>query len=239
MAFDLNLRFLQSAAVVNDDVGQGELACRWGLGLHPRQCCPAREFPRANQAGQLLLRRASHNPERVNAALHSGLDKFDGLDDDYPPRRLLYQALHFGADRRMHYLLQGLQSRRVVEDDLAQPGPLDGPIRADDSPAKVLDYGTVNLRPRSHQAMGNGISVNDAGSQLLQHAQDGALPGGYVAGEADDVTPPTARFWLHPPADFLDARRLALVNADALVTDYTTSYKLRPTRQGAWDGEIY
>jgi len=177
----------QAAAVVNDHIGAGDLLrLRWlrlnaqaGLGLaHP---------PPALEARQLLLRRAGNHPDGVAEVGKAAFHELDGVQHYHRLSGLRQQLGDAFQHGRMDDGLQSLQSRGIGEDQSAQFGAINLAIGPQDALPKLGDDAEPGWLAFGCDLMGDGVGVNDPRPQLCQHPAHGALAGGDIPRQANEV----------------------------------------------------
>ena len=136
------------------------------LGLHPR--------------------RHIHDHDLVEAVREMILGKQrDVVDHD---RRLVRRLLQFAHPRANQGMDDGVQlsaQRRVREDELAEPFPVQGTVGAEHPLAEGLDHLGQSRRAGRHDLPGQQVSVDDDGTVGLQPPGYLALARADPAGEPD------------------------------------------------------
>src|SRR5262249_12541694 len=170
-----------------------------GDGHLARHACAGGVFGQAvarHEPGQLGVRIGCDHDHAIHARHAARLEEQRHVPDDDALERFLVEhgenALLPEADGGMRDLFEALPPCRVREDDGAQRFPVKRAVLLHDLLAELLHDLEVGRLPRHHDLAGEDIRVENARTQVGEHATHRALAGGDAASEADQEEPPHA-----------------------------------------------
>src|SRR6478609_3796072 len=155
-------------AVVDDEVRRDRAALlRRRLRADPRLGVLAGPAPVAEHPLDLHLDRRLDHDDGVEGVRAAGLgEQRDVVDDDSVGRgRGLQRGVPL-EDQRVHDALEALALRLVVEDDLAEPRPIQVAVGGEDVRPERLDHLREPRRPPLDDLAGELVAVDDDRSQL-------------------------------------------------------------------------